>query len=93
MPSGYTGCVLSARFYLPAGGRWVEMPYSNFQISQRFAMAEAFPPENKQKEKNPSNLPPSDLCAIRMELAPFGPELGTGSPINPACKVWVFLIH
>lgn len=46
----------------------------------------------KKKPKPKSQLPP-DLCAFRMESAPFGPELGAGSPSNPACQGWVFLIH
>lgn len=55
------------------------MPYSNFQISQRFAMAEAFPPENKQKQKKkPQTYPLRTSALLGWSWLPLALSLGQG---------------
>lgn len=54
------------------------MPYSNFQISQRFAVAEAFPLENKQKEKKPKTYPLRTSALLGWSWLPSAPSLGQG---------------
>lgn len=65
---------LGGFYHLSWNMAWDGIPRSNFDIPHRFAMMEAFPPENKQMEKNPPTRVPPDHSRGRMELSPFSPE-------------------